>query len=87
MGTMKYKSLKEKRFEEVYDAYADNIYKVCLHYLRDEARAKEVVVETFFEVYKNLEYIEPEKMFSSLICVAKYIIDNKYGTQSEKEVK
>ena len=37
-------SVKMRRFEKVYRAHVDNIYKICFYYLRDEKKASDLAV-------------------------------------------
>lgn len=41
-------------FEEIYDTYAPQIYRVCLGYTNDPAQAQDLVQETFISVWKGL---------------------------------
>lgn len=41
-------------FEEIYNRYASQIYRVCLGYTNDPDLAKDLVQETFISVWKNL---------------------------------
>jgi len=41
-------------FEEIYNFYAPQIFRVCLGYTNDTNQAKDLVQETFISVWKNL---------------------------------
>jgi RNA polymerase sigma-70 factor (ECF subfamily) len=41
-------------FEEIYNRYASQIFRVCLGYTNDADQAKDLVQETFISVWKNL---------------------------------
>lgn len=41
-------------FEEIYNRYASQIFRVCLGYTNDADQANDLVQETFISVWKNL---------------------------------
>lgn len=41
-------------FEEIYNRYAPQIFRVCLGYTNDADQARDLVQETFISVWKNL---------------------------------
>jgi RNA polymerase sigma-70 factor (ECF subfamily) len=43
-----------KTFEEIYQAYAPQLFRVCLGYTNDAEQAKDLVQETFISAWKNL---------------------------------
>ena len=46
---------KEKRMEEIYRQYRNNIYHLCLLYLKDLQRAEDAMQETFFRAWKRFD--------------------------------
>ena len=46
---------KEKRMEEIYRQYRNNIYHLCLLYLKDRQRAEDAMQETFFRAWKRFD--------------------------------
>ncbi len=46
---------KEKRMEEIYRQYRNNIYHLCLLYLKDLQRAEDAMQETFFRAWKKFD--------------------------------
>ncbi|WP_345948823.1 RNA polymerase sigma factor [Mucilaginibacter sp. PAMB04274] len=54
-------------FEEIYDCYAPQIFRVCLGYTNDADRAKDLVQETFISVWKNLHSFRNQSQISTWI--------------------
>lgn len=68
---MKYRSEKERRFDEMYDACADDVYRICLYFTRDKVEAQKIAEQTFIESYDEFEEIKPEYWRAYLICKAR----------------
>jgi RNA polymerase sigma-70 factor (ECF subfamily) len=54
-------------FEEIYNLYAPQIFRVCLGYTNDADQAKDLVQETFIAVWKNLSGFRNESQISTWI--------------------
>lgn len=54
-------------FEEIYDTYAPQIYRVCLGYTNDPAQAQDLVQETFISVWKGLPGFRQEAQLGTWI--------------------
>ena len=54
-------------FEEIYNRYAPQIFRVCLGYTNDADQAKDLVQETFISVWKNLDGFRKEAQMSTWI--------------------
>lgn len=80
---MKHRLTKEEKFDKIYESYADDIYKVCLHYLKDKELAKEIMQQTFLEFYDYFENVEQEYTRAYLIHTAKDLIDNQLKISKE----
>ena len=79
---------KVKRYEEVYAAHADKIYKMCLHYLGDEKRAEDVTLQVFLNCYKKTEEADYQHIYGMLVHEAKQIIFGEENPErTRKEVK
>ena len=65
---------KRKRFEAVYKSHADNLYKICLYYSKDEETAKCVAQQAFFNFYKYFDEVEPEYILGYLVREAKELL-------------
>lgn len=68
---MKHKTTKEEKFEVVYQSYADEVYRVCLWFTRDEEKAQEIAQQTFVNFYEYFEEVSPECWLAYLVCTAK----------------
>jgi RNA polymerase sigma-70 factor, ECF subfamily len=54
-------------FEEIYDQYSPQVYRVCMGYINDHEQAKDLVQETFISVWKNLSTFRNESKISTWI--------------------
>lgn len=54
-------------FEEIYDRYAPQVFRVCLGYTNDADQAKDLVQETFISVWKSLSGFRNESQVSTWI--------------------
>lgn len=65
---------KLKRYEKVYAAHADKIYKICLYYLKDQKQAEEATLQVFLNCYKKTDEKDYKHIFGLLVHEAKQII-------------
>ena len=54
-------------FEEIYNQYSPQIYRVCMGYINDPEQAKDLVQETFISVWKNLSSFRQQSKISTWI--------------------
>jgi RNA polymerase sigma-70 factor (ECF subfamily) len=54
-------------FEELYNRYAPQIFRVCLGYTNDTEQAKDLVQDTFIAVWKNLDGFRHQSQISTWI--------------------
>ena len=54
-------------FEQVYNRYAPQIYRVCMGYTNDPDQAKDLVQETFISVWRNLDSFRNQAKISTWI--------------------
>ena len=54
-------------FEEIYNQYAPQIFRVCLGYTNNPDQAKDLVQETFISVWKNLPGFRNQSQISTWI--------------------
>lgn len=54
-------------FEEIYNRYSPQIFRVCLGYTNDADQARDLVQETFISVWKNLSGFRGESQISTWI--------------------
>lgn len=73
-------------FTEIYKAYSDKIYRVCLGFMNDSDKAKDLTQETFITVLQNLDLFRKESKISTWVY---RIATNKClrEIENEKRVK
>lgn len=54
-------------FEEIYNTYAPQVFRVCMGYVNDMELAKDMVQDTFISVWKNLHSFRNESAISTWI--------------------
>lgn len=54
-------------FEEIYNRYAPQIFRVCMGYTNDPDQAKDLVQDTFIAVWKNLPGFRAQSQLSTWI--------------------
>lgn len=54
-------------FDEIYNRYAPQIFRVCMGYTNDTEQAKDLVQETFISVWKNLSTFRNQSHISTWI--------------------
>ncbi len=54
-------------FEDIYNRYAPQIFRVCLGYTNDAEQAKDLVQETFISVWKNVSGFRNQSQISTWI--------------------
>src|SRR5699024_9150338 len=54
-------------FKEIYDQHWDKIYRLCMGYINDSAKAKDLAQETFIKVWKNLKQFKGDSKISTWI--------------------
>jgi len=54
-------------FEEIYNTYAPQVFRVCMGYVNDRELAKDMVQDTFISVWKNLHSFRNESAISTWI--------------------
>lgn len=54
-------------FDDIYNRYAPQIFRVCLGYTNDADQAKDLVQETFISVWKNLANFRNQSQISTWI--------------------
>ena len=68
---MKNNSEKMKKFKEIFDSHALNVYRVCLYILRDEEKAEEIAETVFVNFYEHMEEVRPEMVLAHLVVEAR----------------
>lgn len=60
---------KEKLFQEIYDLYADNLYRLCFSYMKNRMDAEDVMQETFLKFYQMEKTIQPKEEIKAWLLV------------------
>lgn len=74
---MGYKSKKEERFDSIYRAYADEVYRVTLYYTQDEYVAQEITQKAFYQFYLHLDNVNMDSVRAYLIRTARNLVYNR----------
>jgi RNA polymerase sigma-70 factor (ECF subfamily) len=62
----------QRAFRDLYKAFSRKVYAYVLNMLRDHARAEEVVVDTFYEIWRHPQRFRGDSQFSTwLIGIAR----------------
>lgn len=64
-------TIKQKKFEKIYKSYANEIYKVCLYYSKNEIKAQDITEQVFLDYYRKIEEIDSNHIFAYLVQQAK----------------
>ena len=72
------------KFEEIYTKFSPKIYRVCLGFLNDHDRAKDLTQETFISVWQNLASFKNQSDIGTWIY---RIATNKCLRQIENDKK
>jgi RNA polymerase sigma-70 factor (ECF subfamily) len=54
-------------FEEIYNRYSPQIFRVCMGYINDHEQARDLTQETFISVWKNLSTFRNQSQISTWI--------------------
>lgn len=86
---MGYKARKEEKFDSIYRAYKNDVYKLSLYYTRDEHAAKDISQKAFIEFYLHMDSVNIEcsrgYLFRAVRNLATNLArDNKYRSQEEE---
>jgi RNA polymerase sigma-70 factor (ECF subfamily) len=59
--------MSDINFEEIYEKYAPQIYRICLGYLNDTEQVKDLMQETFISIWKGLSSFKNQSKLSTWI--------------------
>ena len=82
---MESKASKDKKFDSIYRAYKDSIFKVAMHYTKCEDLASEITQRTFFQLYIYFENVDLESVYPWLITTARNSAFN-YNRDRKREI-
>ena len=61
---------KEARFQKVYDAYMQDVYRLCFSYMKNKMDTEDAVQETFCRFYQAMERVKEKEHVKG--CLQKY---------------
>ena len=82
---MEYKSSNDKKFDSIYRAYVDSIFKMTMYYTKDYDVAQEITQSAFFKLYIHFENVDLDYVKPWLITTAKHLVFN-YNRDSKREI-
>ncbi len=62
-------------FEQLYEKYSDNVYRIAYSYVNNAEDAKDLVQETFFKIYRHIgdfESLKPEETIALIVIYTKH---------------
>lgn len=68
------RTTREKKYEIVYESYADDIYRLCLYCLKDKEQAADITQQVFLNFYKFFNEVNPDYMLGYLVREAKELL-------------
>lgn len=75
---MKHGLTKEERFEDIYRTYSKEVYQVCLHFVKNDDLAQDLMQQTFVNSYEKFEKVKSECMLAYLTRAARNLAYNCY---------
>lgn len=60
---------KEKRFRKIYDAYMQDVYRLCFSYMKNKMDTEDAVQETFCRLYQAMDKIDEENYVKGWLLV------------------
>lgn len=72
---------REKLYEEVYASYANDVYKICIYYSKDEEKAKDIVQQAFFNFYEIFDRVDSKYILGYLVREVKRLLSSSQGHQ------
>ena len=79
---------KEKCFTKAYDLYSNIVYRICIHFLKNEEKACDMMQKVFLEFYQVFDEIDPDIHRVYLISKTKRMVDYDLACEREnKEVR
>ena len=77
---------KEEKFEELYQQYRNDVYKISLYYTKNEQEAQDITQKVFFALYLRMDKIELQNAREYLLRAARNLSYNWLrDTKKERE--
>lgn len=68
---------KIEQFENIYQTFVNDIYKVSLYFLKEEKKAQKITEQVFLEFYEELDRVDSDHIFAYLVYKAKTLSTNE----------
>lgn len=76
----------QKAFEQVYNHYSSQVYRLAFRFLKDKAQSEEIVQETFIKLWLNREKLDVKgNLWLYLYVIAKRLSLNELRKISQSE--
>lgn len=80
---MGYRERNLEKMEQIYRAYEDDVYKVCLFFTKDEDVAYDITQQTFYTLYQHIDEADIQSFQGYLVRTARnkcfnYMRDRKH---------
>lgn len=82
---MEEKSTNDKKFDSIYRAYVDSVFRIAMHYAKNDEVAQEVTQRVFFQLYTHFEDVDLTRVKSWLITTTRNMLFN-YNRVSKHEM-
>ena len=73
---MEYNRIKEEKFEEIYQAFQNDVYRISLYYTKDTHTAQDITQKVFYQFYLRSENVNPDSVRAYLIRSARNLSYN-----------
>ena len=60
---------KEARFQNVYDSYMQDVYRLCFSYMKNKMDTEDAVQETFCRFYQAMERVKEKEHVKGWLLV------------------
>lgn len=73
---MECKSRKEDHFQNIYEVYSDDIFRLCMHYTKNYDVSQEITQNVFFKLYLHMDHVSLDSIRPWLVRTAKNMVYN-----------
>lgn len=68
-----------QQYEEVFQQYADDVYRACVFHLNDKEKAKNMVEQVFLKLYQNADQVCADYMLGYLLSEVRRLTQEELG--------
>lgn len=84
---MGYRERKREKLDRIYEEHKDNVYKICLFFLKDEELAVEFSQQTFLNFYLHIDDVGIESVHAYLVRMARNLCFDYLKLQKREELQ